>query len=114
MSDIGARKQEGLKILEMGVIPDSIRWRLNELTAEQASYDDVPHFTDSVDACLSLPIPDGAMWTLRTGVSHDAILWTTLERNELGHFKDLGRADAEDLPFAMLAAWWQSQEGNYD
>ncbi len=57
----------------------------------------------AIGNCLTLPIPEGAFWKLRTPVMIRAELYGN---DGLALAKEFGQT----LPIAMLKAWWSIQE----
>jgi hypothetical protein len=68
---------------------------------------DLPDYCASIDACLTLPIPEHRFWHIATstamhGDRHSAVLRSETETIEYG-------GASKSLPVAMLRAWWQMQ-----
>lgn len=71
-------------------------------------YLNVPNYTTSVDACLTLPLPEGYFWLLESKFGSDpygAILYKAFMKQET---QKKYQSDAS-LPLAMLRAWWTMQ-----
>lgn len=65
-------------------------------------------YLNSVDACLTLPLPEGYFWLLESKFGsdpHGAILYKAFMKQET---QKKYQSDAS-LPLAMLRAWWTAQ-----
>jgi len=68
----------------------------------EEAWEDTPDYVTSVDACLTLPVPNGGFWKIRTPV---LIRVEVYGADGLALAKEFGRT----VPLAMLKAWWTIQ-----
>lgn len=72
---------------------------------------ELPDYCLSVDACLTLKLPDGCIWKLFHGDDKGAsahVLFRPIGKPA----GDMTFGQANSLPLAMLTAWWKIQADN--
>lgn len=115
--DTTTRKSEALYILKVIERGSADREFLMEArrgfyALMKAQGHDGQDYLDSVDACLTLPVPDGLRWVLWSNPAKNIhIAWLVEKlRDVFGDNPDEYRS----LPIAMLYAYWTVDDGDED